>query len=356
MKRTTVLAVLLLAIFAVLFVYARKNAIKEGGSEPLRIGAILPLSGPVAGLGEALKQGYAWKLEELSKEGKPTAFYLEDSKSNAKDAVTAFVRLADIEKVPIIFSTMSNVSMSLKPVSEQRSVLLWADAAHPLLTQDARLVLRHSNTSDRDASVIGSKMIELKKKKTAIMYQNDDWGVAAAKLLGLKLEAAGNEPIFQPVNNTDADFRVALAKAIAAKADSIATIVAGPPSGIIIKQARELGFKGDIISSVGIVLTPDAQKLAGKHLKGTYYQTYDQSPAFESDYRARFGSEPMAFTQVAYTDIEILMSAVEQTGTHDPLQIARYVKGLRSFKGRYESVEITPEGDIIVPTVVKKWE
>mgnify|MGYP001563568752 FL=1 len=345
-----------MAIFSVLFVYARKNAIKEGGSEPLRLGAILPLSGPVAGLGEALKQGYAWKLEELNKEGKLVTFHLEDSRSNAKDAVTAFIRLADIEKVPIIFSTMSGVSMSLKPVSEQRSVLLWADAAHPLLTQDARLVLRHSNTSDRDAAVIGNKVIELQKKKTAIMYQNDDWGVAAAKLLGAKLADAGNKAIFQPVNNTDSDFRVILSKTIAEKADSITTIVAGPPSGIIIKQARELGFKGDIISSVGIVLTPDAQKIAGKHLKGTYYQTYVQSPAFESDYRARFNSEPMAFTQVAYTDIEILMNAIEQTGTHDPLQIARYVKGLKSFKGKYESVEITSDGDIIVPTVVKKWE
>ncbi len=50
------------------------------------------------------------------------------------------------------------------------------------------------------------------------------------------------------------------------------------------------------------------------------------------------------------------MSAIDQTGTADPLQIVRYIKGLGSFKGKYEQIEITSDGDIIVPTVVKQWK
>ncbi|MCX6716093.1 MAG: ABC transporter substrate-binding protein [Candidatus Taylorbacteria bacterium] len=356
MKQTTWLALTLLVIFAVLFGLARRNTVKDLSTQPIKIGAVLPLTGPVAGLGEALKLGYTWKIEELNKEGKITSFYLEDSKSNAKDAVTAFLKLADVEKVPIIFTTMSAVSMTLRPIAEQRSVLLWADAAHPLLTRDTRFVLRHSNTSNKDAEVLANKVIELAGKKTGVLYQNDDWGVAASELLSGNLSAVGNKAVLEPIDNKSADFRILLTKLISQKIDSLVTIVAGPPSGIIIKQARELGFKGNIVSSVGIILTPDAQNLAGSYLKGTYYQTYDENPLFASDYRARFNAPPAAFTHVGYTDMELLMDAIEQTGTVDPTQIVRYIKGLKSFKGKYETVEITPEGDIIVPTIVKQWQ
>lgn len=349
------MSVILLVILAALFILARGTATKEGTSQTIKIGAVLPITGHVAGLGESLRRGYEWKTEELNKEGKNVRLLVEDSKSNAKDAVTGFLKLADVEKVPVVFTTMSAVAMILRPVAEQRSVLLWAAAAHPLLTKNAKFVLRHSNTSDKDAEVLGNKVIELNKKRTAILYQNDDWGQTASRLLAEKLSLSDNEAISEPIDNKSGDFRGQLTKLIGQKIDSIVTIVAGPPSGIIIKQARELGFKGDIISSVGIILTPDAQKMAGDHLKGTYYQTYDDNQAFADDYRKRFNEEPVSFTHVAYTDIEMLMSAIGETGTADPLQVVRYIKGLKTFRGKYETVEITPDGDIIVPTVVKQW-
>lgn len=356
MKQTTWLTIVLLVIFVVLFGFARMNTVKDVSSQPIRIGAILPLSGAGAGLGEALQLGYAWKISELTNEGRNIFFHLQDSRSNAKDAVSAFIKLTDVDKVPIVFTTMSATSMTLRPIAEQRSVLLWADAAHPDLTRDSRFVLRHSNTSDKDAEVLGQKVIELGARKTGIIYQNDDWGTVASKFLADKLAAAGNKTVAEPIDNKSADFRVLLSKLFAQKIDSLVTITVGAPAGIIVRQARELGFKGNIVSSVGIILTPEAQASAGKYLKGTYYQTYADNPAFTADYKARFGVEPAVFTLVGYTDMELLMNAIEQTGTIDPLQIVRYVKGLGSFKGKYETVEITPNGDIIVPTVVKMWE
>lgn len=356
MKRTTWLALMLLIIFVALFMFSRQVITKDGSSQSIKIGAVLPLTGPVAGLGESMRRGYEWKTEELKKEGKNVQLLIEDSRSNAKDAVTGFIKLADVEKVPVVFTTMSAVAMTLRPVAEQRSVLLWADAAHPQLTKNARFVLRHSNTSDKDADVLASKVIELDKKKTAILYQNDDWGQAASKLLSDRLAISGNKAIAEAIDNRSGDFRGSLTKMIGEKIDSIVTIVAGPPSGIIIRQARELGFRGDIVSSVGIILTPDAQRMAGDHLKETYYQTYAENEAFANDYRKRFNEEPASFTHIAYTDIEMLMSAIDQIGTADPLQVVRYIKGLKSFKGKYEEVEITSDGDIIVPTVVKQWK
>lgn len=355
MKQTAWLTIALLVIFAVLFGFARKFSVKETSSGPLRVGAVLPLSGPVAGLGEAMRAGYTWKIEELNRQNRLVAFYLQDSQSNPKDATSAFLKLVDVEKVPIIFTTMSSVSMALKPIAEDRSALLWADAAHPDITTDSKFVLRHSNIAGKDAEVIGSKALELGAKTVGLLYQNDDWGTAATKALTQVLGKGGVPVIADAVDLKSSDLRPQLTKLIKQNADTLVTVVAGAPAGLIIKQARELGFRGNIISSVGIVLTPDAQKLAGPHLYGTYYQTYDANSSFEADYRTRFSAKPAAFTHVAYTDMEILIAAIDATGTVDPVQIARYVKALRTFKGKYETVEITSDGDIIVPTVIKKF-
>lgn len=354
MKKSLPIATLVV-IFVLLITMASRTADRTTSSGPIRLGAVIPLTGPVAGLGDALRKGYEWKVEELNKQGKNVTITIEDSKSDAKDAVTAWNKLVGVNSIPIVFSTMSSVGMALKPLAEQTSTLLWADAAHPNLTRGSKFTLRHSNISDKDAQVIGDKVIELKRTKTGILFQNDDWGTAASKALSELL--AHNEiiAVSDGVDNRSGDLRSSISRLMAAKVDCIVTIVAGPASGIIIKQARELGFKGDIISSVGIVLTPDAQQLAGTYLKGTYYQSYVDSSEFAADYRARFSSEPQSFTHVAYTDIEILMNAIDQTGTVDPLQIARYVKGLRTFKGKYETVDITADGDIIVPTVIKQF-
>jgi len=355
MKHNKWLSVILILIFLILFGFARREPVKDLSSQPIRVGAILPMTGPVAGLGEALRVGYTWKIEELNDEGKNISFYLQDSQSNVKDAMAAFIKLVDMDKVPIIFTTLSDVSMTLRPVAERKSILLWADAVHPLLTKNGKFILRHSNTPDKDAEVLGNKIIQLGRKKTGILYQNDDWGSVASTFLGDKLKTNGVESISMAIDNGAFDFRVLISKLINQKIDSLIIIVAGSPSGIIIKQARELGFKGDIVSSLGIVLTPDSQQLAGKYLKGTYYQTYDESPLFMIDYRSKFNKEPAVFTLIGYTDMELLMTAIEQMSTIDPAQIVRYVKGLGSFKGKYETVEITSDGDIIVPTVIKQW-
>ncbi len=324
--------------------------------EPIKIGAILPLTGPGSNLGIALKEGLEWKIEELKNQGEQIEFLIEDSQSNPKEAVSSFNKLVNINKVRIIFTILSSSGMSLKPLAEKNKVLLWADVTHPEMTKNSNYILRHSNTADNDAKGISEHIIQQGFKKIGILYQMDEWGIAFNNLLINKLTKNNIKVDSEAIDHKASDFRTEISKIKNKKPDGIVLIAFGPASGILIKQIKELNYKGLLYSSIGFILTPDAQNIAKDYSKGMYYQTYEENFKFISDYKKRFQKEPSLISLLGYTDIELLYFAISQTKSTEPEKIIKYIKELKEFQGKYEKVFIEPTGDIIIPTIIKIWE
>lgn len=230
-----------------------------------------------------------WKLSELAEEGKPMNMILEDSQSDPKQAVSAFNNLVEVKGANVVFSTLSGVSMALKPMAEEKGVLLWADVAHPALTNGS-WAIRHANLASTDAQSLADRINSDGIRKVGVLYQQDDWGTAYFNSLDEDLRKSGIDVVAQGIDWKGSDFRTEISKI--KDADAIATIVAGNGAGLIIRQARELGFEGQFFSSVGLVLTPDAIAAAKDYLNGTFYQTYRIDPRFAEDFRAKFGKEP----------------------------------------------------------------
>lgn len=354
MKRSTLQASLAIGLMALLLAGCSPVALPEekNGTSIPELGAILSLTGPGAGVGIPFKEGMDWKLSELAAEGKPIEVIYEDSQSDPKTAVSAFNNLVEVKGASIIFSTLSSVSMTLKPMAEDKNVLLWADVAHPALTNGS-WTLRHSCIASTDARSLADSIIANGERRAGIIYQQDDWGTAYFKALEQNLAEAGITTASQAVDWKAADYRTEISKL--GEVDAIATIIAGNGAGLIIRQARETGFTGQFYSSLGLYLSPGAIAAAGDHLNGTYYQTYDLDRRFDDDFRARYGKDSTQLNVNGYTDMELLSYAIEKTGSTDGEKILSFIKGLGTFKGKYETVKIDPNGDMIIYTVVKKW-
>jgi len=357
MKRITwiiiVCVVLLLGIFA-LWGDGNEGKKKEiTGS--IRIGAVLPLTGPAAAIGESIKETYEWRAEELRAEGLDIELLIEDGESNPVKSVSAFNKLVDIDGVDYVFTTLSSVSMMLKPLSEEKKVLLWSYAAHPDITTDSTYVLRHSNTVSYDAKGLAGSIISRKRKNVAILYQQDGWGVSLANELAQHLASSSIAVLKEGIDYTKSDFRANITKVLAARPDGVVNIAVGPAAALLVKQAREQGYAEDLFSSIGFLLSPGAQEIAGDAALDMFYTTYPPNEAFEDAYRARFAKEPTAFAFVAYTDVELFVHALRESDSRDPKDIADYIKGMGEYQGTYERALILPSGDIVVLTTIKKW-
>ena len=350
--------VLVLLVFIVNFypAIAGNFVLPSGKGVSLRVGAVLPLTGNASGVGESLRQGLEWKVDELRSQRYPIELIVEDSQSDSKQAVSAFNSLVDLKGVNIVFTISSSSGMSLKPLAEQRKVLLWADITHPEFTNGTRFALRHSNIVDYDAKVMARAVVsDSNIKKVVVFSQQDDFGKSFGSKLADIFGSIGITAIILPIDSKSADFRAEITKAAALNPDAFIFIAVGSSAGYLIKQSKELGYAGKLFSSVGFVLTSDAQKVAGDSALGTYYQTYEINDLFEKDYMQKFGSKPSIVGYIGYTDIELLVSAVNAVQSNSPEKIVDYIKGLQKFYGKYESLEISPNGDIVIPTIIKEW-
>src|SRR3989338_2531659 len=85
----------------------------RGGS--LKIGAVLPLSGPAAAYGIATRNGIELALADIGPAGKLQVIY-EDDRFLVAETVRAFKRLAEIEQVSAVFVIGSTHANALAPL------------------------------------------------------------------------------------------------------------------------------------------------------------------------------------------------------------------------------------------------
>src|SRR6218665_2036393 len=78
----------------------------------MRIGAVLPLTGPSATIGEDIRRGIMLGVDEVNASGgvlgKKLALIVEDSANNPTTALTAARKLATVDKVPAVIGEYSS--------------------------------------------------------------------------------------------------------------------------------------------------------------------------------------------------------------------------------------------------------
>lgn len=360
MKNYIKWGILLLIVICIVFIVIRKNNISDiSTAGEIKIGAVMALTGPSASQGVAILNGLKWKIDELNQAGANYKLLSEDSKTDAKEGVSAFSKLVNVDNVKVIFSHLSSVALSVKPLAEQNKVLEWAYSANPDVIKDSSYVLRHAYDSNFDAKALTDHIANRSLKRVYVVYQQEPYGQSFNDYLTKYLQEKGITVGSAGVDNKSADFRAELTKAKSFKPDAIIFVIIGNGSGLVIKQVREIGYTGDIYSSAGFIISPGALDIAGTAAKGMYYQVdqYDptQNAEFASQYEKLYGQKPQINVGLGYIDMEIIDQAIKNVGSNDPLKLVNYIKTLTSFKGKYQEVVISKDGSIVIPTVIKTW-
>lgn len=148
----------------------------------IKIGAILPLTGSAALLGTETKEGIDIAIEEINSasgiKGSPIKVIYHYSQNDPKEGVSAFRVLTDIEKTPVIISSMSSVTKAIIPIANEKKVVLMATVtATPKITELSEWVFRNYYTTDIQGEVLSRFIVnKINIKKVGVLYLNDDYG------------------------------------------------------------------------------------------------------------------------------------------------------------------------------------
>jgi branched-chain amino acid transport system substrate-binding protein len=282
------------------------------------VGFINHLTGDAAVYGQSMKKGVELALDKINANGEKIRVIFEDDRLSAADAQTAFLKLVDSDKVPVILgSGSSTVTLSLCPKAEERKVVLISSiSTAPALKQCGDYVFSAMATDDAQGPEWAKVAEYLKADEVAVMYINNDYGIGVkdAFLNSYK----GKVLIAQPFELGAKDFRTEILKVKATNPKVVFIVDHVAEGSIVIKQAAELGMKVQWVTDVSMV-AQEVIDLAGAAAEGIMglragsTQT-PQYKEFEEAFQKKFNEPPTIWSDFSYDTMMLVAMAIDKYG------------------------------------------
>lgn len=306
------------------------------------LGAILPLTGPLASVGRDMRHGIELgAAESLHRSFEVT--YEDDQSVDRMIAVSAAKKLADAQKVEVIFNTGASTASAIAPALKQAKtplIIVWDSNREVATLGDYVFGFGYANELAGE-SMADFASRELKKRTVAVIALHDDWSelIAESFVQGFK-KNGGAVVLHEIVDGNTTDFRSVITKVRARRAEALYIPLYGPALLSAIKQARELKYDG-------VILTADALfehdlKAIGSTAEGVYLsQIWLDSPTFRERFQSKFGAVEtsavnLGYVALGYDAVKMLDSLASKLAAEgkpfDKETIARSLPGF-SFTG-----------------------
>lgn len=249
-----------------------------------QFGLIMPMTGSNATFGNDQVKGALWGVEDVNAaggiDGVPIKAITEDSQADPKRAITAYQKVTNVDKVPIVVTAWSAVVKAVAPMAEQEKTLTFSIGANdPKIKELGNYTRTAYPLADVDITALANYTYEkLGKKKAAVIYIANDSGKFAADLYKETFEAAGGKVVaFESHEPEKLDFAAQLSKIKQANPDviHIQSLVGETPQ--IVLQARERGIDA-LLTSYSAAENVELLKKAGTAAEGLIYTNLAATP------------------------------------------------------------------------------
>jgi branched-chain amino acid transport system substrate-binding protein len=312
-----------------------------GDSKTIKVGVNLELSGGVASYGQSLAEGLELGVKEINKKGingSKIQLVKVDNKSDAAEATNAALKLISQDKVSAIVgaATSTDTKAQVQIATDNKvPVITPSGTAEDITVKDGKLndfVFRTCFIDPFQGTVAANfASKDLKQKTAAVLIDSaSDYSKGLSAAFKTQFKKNGGKVVSEEAYVAkDTDFHATLTRIKAANPDFIYLPGYYEEAGLIVKQARELGFKGAIIGGDGWD-SPKLFELAGNTALNNTYSTNHYSSqdtdqkvqdfvkAFKAEYN---GKSPDTFNALGYDTAYLLADAVKRAGSSDPQKI-----------------------------------
>jgi len=246
-------------------------------AEPIKIGIVWPLTGPIAASGSYLKAGAEIGRDKINSEGgilgRPIQMFIEDGANDPAQSVSAAEKLITREKIDLFMGAWgSSPTLAVSAsVTKKYGVPHVAETASStkVTLQDGKRpnpwLFRISPTSKTEAEGVEKVLVpKMGFTNVAFLTVNNDWGRGAAAEFSTVVQRSGGKVVTTEVVNQDAnDFLTQLTKIKNSGADSIIMTTDMAQISLILKQYKTLGMTQKVLTTGGSGLPEGLVELAG---------------------------------------------------------------------------------------------
>ena len=323
-----------------------------GENANLKIGAAIALTG----YGAAFGQSELNAMQILKDKYPDIEFSVEDNKSDPKAGITAIRKLIDLQDVDIIYCDLTTVANAAIPlINESKRILIAAVYLNDLISR-CPFSIRNLPRGIDESRVLLTYLFENNDnpKQIAIVGSNDEFGRSSIEDFKTVSSEFNTTIIFEDLIPDNGVQIKSLAEKISSKApDTVYTASLMPNLGLLIKELRQVGYKGAIITTDAFSY-PYIRAAAGQFAKGTIYVDFPSTPrleTFSSIYKKKFETEPATTAVFFYDGISLL---IEQSHKDrgDLLALLSGLDGL-TYDGLFGKLLVKGR-EIIYPVIVNE--
>jgi branched-chain amino acid transport system substrate-binding protein len=331
----------------------------------IRIGAAGPMTGDQSKMGIDLRNGAELAVDEWNRKGgllgKKVQLIPGDDQADPKQAVSIANKFINQKVTAVVGHWNSNCSINASTYYNNAGVVSISPAStNPRLTlQGYKTVFRVCGTDDQQGGVAAEFVMKtLKLKRVAVIHDKTTYGQGLADYFKKAVEGNLQVVYYDGIQTKDPDYKAVLTSIKEKKPEIYFFGGVYPEAGRLVRQAREIGMNIPMITGDG-VYDPTFVNIAGKSAEGTYV-TFGKDPSglptsksFNETYTAKFGP-PGPYSIYAYDAANIILTAMQQTGTTDGLKVAEFISK-NTFKGAFGDISFDKNGDVAkAPYVVWK--
>jgi branched-chain amino acid transport system substrate-binding protein len=340
----------------------------------VKIGNIIPLSGPSASVGQQGKNAREMAVEEIngaggikSLGGAKLQMLYADSESKPEKGVAEAERLINTEKVHVLTGCWNSaVTYPTTAVAERYGIpfIVPVSVRDTITEQGFKTVFRIAAkdswwTRDQFAFLKDmEKEFNTKIKKLAFVYENGDWGQGfAGQWVKLAKEGGYEVVLNEPYPSTATDLSPVVQKIRRARPDVLMLVSNAADAILLTNTLAEYKVKlKAIIASGGGHADPSFLKAAGKNAQYMFdiveWETDVNKPGAKeanAKYKAKYGQNLTGEAVDAYLATYVLADALERAGSLDPAKIrdalatTNYRSGAGMIVG-YSAVEFDASG------------
>ena len=363
-----------LAVLCVFVLVAMSDMPAKADPPAVKVGNIIPLSGPSASVGEQGKNAREMAVEEIngaggikSLGGAKLEMVYADSESKPEKGVAEAERMINTEKVHVLTGCWNSaVTYPTTAVAERYGIpfIVPVSVADKITEQGFKTVFRIAAKDSwwtRDQFAFLKDMEEeftTKVKKVAFVYENGDWGKGFAEQWKKLAKEGGYQVVLdEPYPSTETDLSPVVQKIKRARPDVLMLVSNAADAILLTNTLAEYRVKlKAIIASGGGHADPSFLDATGKNAQYIFdiveWETDINKPGAEeanAKYKAKYGYNLTGEAVDAYLAMYVLADALERAGSYDPAQIRNALEATNYRSGRgmivgYEGVKFDSTG------------
>lgn len=309
----------------------------SGSHSDYVVGVVLPETGSSAAMGTDMMNADKMAVKQINAKGgvmgHPIKLVEEDDACDSQTAVNAANKVVSLGVKAVVDGYCSGAVLPSIPIYNRAGLPIVDPAANSsALTQQGAKDIFVVNSNGKDQAKSAAKfLVDVKHAKhIAILNDQSAYGENLSSLTKAAVQALGGTVTdYEGVPATEQNFSSLISKYKSEHVDAVYFTGYYAQAGLLIKQARQLGYKGTLMVGDGSVDNILISTAGTANAQGVYATMSPMPPflkgaaaqTFTSQYQKAYNTAPGPYSALSYDSVMLLAKAAEQAKSLDPSKV-----------------------------------